>query len=572
MIYLYNAHLITLDPEQPVATGLAIEGERIVALVNDPVDSLAALTALTHPFSPTDTRSVAIDMEGQTILPGLTDAHIHLEQYALGLQKVDCETATRAECLQRVAEQVPLTPTGDWILGHGWNQNDWPEGFGSRELLDAVAPQHPVYLTAKSLHAAWANSLALQRAGITAQTPDPPGGRFGRQDNGQPDGILFESAMQPVAGAIPDPSVEQVAGAIHAAQPALWQMGLTGVHDFDRARCFSALQQLHAAGELGLRVVKSIPLELLPQAAELGLRSGFGDDWLRIGSVKAFADGALGPRTAAMLQPYEGEPDNRGILMLDAEELSERGRVAVENGLSLAVHAIGDRAIHEVLDALHQLRLYEGELQTAARQGHRQDRRQSRRQGRRSSSQSAGWVPTSGWLRHRIEHVQLIHPDDAGRLAEMGIIASMQPVHAPSDMRMADRFWGARAAFAYAWREQLRHGAFLAFGSDAPVESPNPFLGLHAAVTRQRLDGSPGPQGWYPEQRLSLLEALRGFTTGAAFAAGMEDRLGKLVPGYLADLLVLELNPFLCEPAELAALQPRAVMIAGQWVSGTPVD
>jgi predicted amidohydrolase YtcJ len=154
----------------------------------------------------------------------------------------------------------------------------------------------------------------------------------------------------------------------------------------------------------------------------------------------------------------------------------------------------------------------------------------------------------------------------------MGIIASMQPVHAPSDMRMADRFWGARAAFAYAWREQLRHGAFLAFGSDAPVESPNPFLGLHAAVTRQRLDGSPGPQGWYPEQRLSLLEALRGFTTGAAFAAGMEDRLGKLVPGYLADLLVLELNPFLCEPAELAALQPRAVMIAGQWVSGTPVD
>jgi predicted amidohydrolase YtcJ len=169
-------------------------------------------------------------------------------------------------------------------------------------------------------------------------------------------------------------------------------------------------------------------------------------------------------------------------------------------------------------------------------------------------------------LRHRIEHVQLIHPDDAGRLAELGVIASMQPMHATSDMRMADRFWGERAAFSYAWRTQLAHGAVLAFGSDAPVESPNPFWGLHAAVTRQRADGAPGPEGWYPAQRLTIAEALQGFTGGAAYAAGMDDRLGRLVPGFLADLIVLDTDPFTCQPEQLRDIQPMATMIGGEWV------
>jgi predicted amidohydrolase YtcJ len=313
-------------------------------------------------------------------------------------------------------------------------------------------------------------------------------------------------------------------------------MGLTGAHDFDRRRCFVALQSLHEQGELKLRLVKSIPLENLPHAVALGLRTGFGDDFLRIGQVKIFADGALGPRTAAMLQPYLGEPENRGMLFVDAEELFERGRHAVENGLALAVHAIGDRANHEVLDGISQLRLLEAELEPHPR------------------------------LRHRIEHVQVIHPDDAGRLGELGVVASMQPLHAPSDMKMADRYWGGRSAFAYAWRTQLEHGATLAFGSDAPVESPNPFWGMHAALTRRRLDGEPGPDGWYPGQRLAMREALHAYTVGAAYAAGWEDRLGRLLPGFFADLLVLDLDPFTCSPDELLDLQPVGVMIDGEWV------
>jgi predicted amidohydrolase YtcJ len=447
------------------------------------------------------------------------------------------------ECLRRVEERVRSAKPGEWILGHGWNQNNWHpstsggggEGWPSSSALDRIAPNNPVYLTAKSLHAGWANSAALKRAGITADTPNPANGQLQRDEHGELTGILLETAMGLVSKVIPEPSVEFIAQAIEQAQSLLWRMGLTGVHDFDRRACFMALQQLHARGALKLRVTKSIPLEDLDHAVELGLRTGFGDDWLRTGSVKAFMDGALGPRTAAMFQPYLSEPENRGILTMDAEELFEYGRQAVEVGLSMAVHAIGDRANHEALDAFAQLRRF---------------------------GRDQGLPP----LRHRIEHVQVLHPDDAARLAELGIIASMQPIHATSDMQMADRYWGERAALSYAWRTQLQHGARLTFGSDAPVESPNPFLGLHAAVTRQRADGSPAPEGWYPQQRLSFKEALEAYTLGPAFTTGMETRLGRLCPGYLADLIVLPTNPFEISPSEITELESDATMLGGEWV------
>jgi hypothetical protein len=257
---------------------------------------------------------------------------------------------------------------------------------------------------------------------------------------------------------------------------------------------------------------------------------------LRIGPVKAFMDGALGPRTAAMLAPYDGSADDRGILMMDGEQLLEHACLAAENGLSMAVHAIGDRATRAVLDAYQRLRTYE-----------------------RRHLASPG-------LRHRIEHVQLIHPADVGRLAALNVIASMQPVHATSDMPMADRYWGRRAELSYALRAQLQAGACLALGSDAPVESPNPFLGIHAAVTRRRADGSPGVEGWHPAQRLRFVEALHGFTRGAAYAAGMEDRLARLAPGYLADLIALDADPFHCDPHELQFLLPVRTMVGGEWV------
>jgi predicted amidohydrolase YtcJ len=528
---LYSAHIYTLNPNQPTASALAIDHGRVLALGNDQ----QILSEFEH-------SGEAIDLGGRAIIPGLTDAHIHLEHYALSLQKVNCETPSKQECLQRVAERTLRTPKGAWILGHGWNQNDWPEGFGNAADLDAVAPDHPVYLTAHSLHAGWANSIALSKAGISAGSGDPPGGRIQRQAGGDPTGILFENAMALVGEIVPAPDPETLSQAIKSAQQQLFRMGVTGVHDFDRQLCFQALQILHARGELNLRVTKSIPWEALPYAVEIGLRTGFGDNYLRIGSVKAFSDGALGPHTAAMIQPYEGEPENRGMLMLDAEEIFEKGRGAVENGLSLAIHAIGDRANHEVLNAFSQLRAFEAA---------------------QLPKPGAGALPP---LRHRIEHVQIIHPDDVSRLAQLGVIASMQPIHVTSDYPAAERFWGTRAAHSYAWRTLLDQGTLMAYGSDAPVESPNPFWGLHAAVTRSRRDGAPGPQGWYPEQKLTLDEALRGYTTGAAYAAGMENRLGRLAPNYYADLLVLETDPFTCEADQLSAILPLATMVEGKWV------
>jgi predicted amidohydrolase YtcJ len=536
MHILFNARIYTLNSNLSIASALVIDHGHIRAIG----DQQSILPKYDESVKRTD-------LGGRTVIPGLIDAHIHLHHYALSLQKVNCETETREQCLNNVAAQVESSPPNEWILGHGWNQNEWPEDFGNAEHLDHIAHNNPIYLTAKSLHAAWVNSLALRQAGISAQTPDPPGGRIHRRQDGSPTGILFETAMALVSDTIPVPSPEQVGEAISSAQSKLWGMGLTGVHDFDRRTCFVALQQLHKAGRLKLRVTKSIPIESLSVAIDLGLQTGFGDDMLRIGSIKAFADGALGPRTAAMLQPYEGEPDNRGILMLDAEDLFEQGRLAVKNGLSMAVHAIGDSANHEVLRAFSQLKEYE--------------RQQQKEQGK------SGETPS---LRHRIEHVQIIHPDDLSRLANLGVIASMQPIHATSDYPTADRYWGDRSRYAYAWQSLREAGTHLAFGSDAPVESPNPFWGLHAAVSRNRADGSPGPNGWYPEQKLSLTAALQGFTVGAAYAAGMENRLGQLAPGFLADLLVLDKDIFTVDPDEIRRMLPLGTMIAGEWVHSDP--
>ncbi|MCZ2126751.1 MAG: amidohydrolase [Anaerolineales bacterium] len=524
MKLLYNADVRTLDSSNPKADAILIARNRILAV--GAKEKLEALIC-----GDVEKRN----LQGATVLPGLTDAHLHLHQYALGLSKVDCETKTKEECLRRVAERANSSAPGAWVLGHGWNQNEWGGGFPTQEELDAVAPNHPVYLTAKSLHAAWANTSALKLANIADDTPDPKDGAIQRDADGKATGILLESAMRLLDAAIPEATQAEIESAILKAQPTLWKMGLTGVHDFDRRQSFMALQSLRAQNKLKLRVCKNIPVESVEQANQLGLRTGFGDDMLWIGSVKAFMDGALGPRTAAMIQPYEGEANNRGILNMDGEELFERARKAADVGLSMTVHAIGDKANHEVLDAYERLRAYE----------------------------TQNGLPH---LRHRIEHVQILHPDDAPRLAQLNVVASMQPIHATSDMFAADRYWGERARLAYAWRTQLDHGAILAFGSDAPVESPNPFWGLRAALTRQRADGSPSAEGWRGEQKLTFAEALFAYTFGAAYAANAENRLGKLAPNYCADLIVLDENPFEIDAQDLLTLAPSAVMVDGEWV------
>jgi predicted amidohydrolase YtcJ len=510
---LHNARFFTLDSRTPVVDAAAISEGKIVA-----VGGLEDLLKIT----PGNVEK--IDLQGRSVLPGLVDSHIHLSNYAFSLQRVDCETATIEDCLDRIKKKAAVLTRGTWLLGHGWNHNVWAGGFGSAAQLDLQAPNNPVYLTTKSLHAGWANSLALKQAGILPSTPDPAGGQIVRDANGQSTGILLESAMRLVEKVIPPPTPSEHRKALLAAQTELWKLGLTGVHDFDGIESFDALQSLDLEDQLRLRVIKSIPLDFLDEAIAIKLHSGFGSAFLKIGSVKMFADGALGPKTGAMIQPYERESTNRGMLLLDHEEIFETGRKAAACGISLAVHAIGDRANHEVIQGMAHLRNYEKE---------------------------AGIKP----LQHRIEHVQVLHPDDFELLRKNDIIASMQPIHATSDMNIADLHLGSRAAGAYAWNTLLKTNAKLIFGSDAPVESPNPFYGIHAAVTRTRTDGSPGLEGWYPEQRLTVHQAVLGYTNGRT-----------LSPGQPADLIALDEDPFSISPSDLWRICPSATMVAGDWV------
>ncbi len=523
MLFLYNARIYTSPLDQGM-TALAIDQKRIAAVGTDKFI-----------LGNYGQGSKLQDMNRAVIWPGLIDAHIHLQLFAMALQWIDCETLTQAACLDRVAKKAREIQPGKWLIGHGWNQNAWPEGLGNVSMLDQVAPDHPVFLTAKSLHAAWANSNALKAASISPDTPNPPGGLIAKDDQGLLTGILYESAMHLVQQAIPLPARDEIINAIREAQFMLCRFGITAVHDFDGPDCLLALQKLQQAGDLKIKVVKAIHVDDLPHVLSLGIYNGLGNAHLRLGPLKIFADGALGPHTSAMLQPYYGDSENKGILMVDANEISKWGQQAALNGFNLAVHAIGDHANRVVLDGLEKLRFYEQEQNLPA-------------------------------LRHRIEHVQLIDPVDQPRLAALKITASMQPVHATSDMPMADRFWGLRSQNAYAWQSLLRQKTMIAFGSDAPVESPNPFWGLHAAVTRCRRDGTPGKDGWYPEQRLSLIQAVRGYTQGPAYAAGQENVMGKLAPGYTADLITFDEDPFTIPAENLFKISPTATMIDGEWI------
>lgn len=527
---VYNGDIITLDSSQPRVSALAIIDGRIVAWGSDD-DMLALAGAATR----------RDDLAGHTVIPGLTDAHIHWAKTAQNLQWVDVfEVPSKQIALERVAEWAGRISPDQWIRGWGWSQDFWPDTtFPSAADLDSVVSRHPVCLTAKSGHVAWVNTAALRRCGITTSTRAPEGGHIQRDASGNPTGLLFETAIGLVADQIPEPTAEQLADQMWEAQKLALAAGLTGLHDFDGPDCLQALQILRERGQLALRVLKNINKEWIGAALTTGLRHGFGDDWIRIGGQKIFADGALGPRTAYMIEAYEGEPENFGISVTDKEEMQELVSKASAAGLPSTIHAIGDRAVHDVLDVFEAVRREE-----AAR----------------------GEVPSS--RRHRIEHVQIIHPDDAGRLAQLGVIASMQPRHATSDYEAADRYWGDRGRWSYNIRLQLDQGTHIALGTDSPVEPFEPMKSIFAAVTRQRPDGSPGPEGWYPELRLTMDETLRGFTTGPAYAAGMEDRLGNLAPGHLADLVVLDRDLYTVPASEILETQILGTMVGGEWRYG----
>ncbi len=534
-LVLYNGRVHTMDAARPRAEAVAVAGRRILA-----VGSHADVAGLAG----TTTRS--LDLRGRTLIPGLIDAHVHFGWHSIAVsqQRLDLDNAPKETILALVAERARSVPPERWILGGGWNQNVWPEPvLPSAADLDAVAPQHPVVLQSKSYHATWANSRALALAGITAATDDPPGGQIVRDAAGQPTGVLLENAADLVDKVIPEPDVAEMVAALRAGMAHAHRLGLVGIHDPGHEAVLAAFQALRdpASGRLPFRVLMHLPAAGLDAAVALGVRSGLGDEYVRIGGIKLFADGALGPQTAYMLSPYEGSPDNLGIPTLTRDELHDLVGRAQRAGLSVAIHAIGDAANRLALDAIEQAQRESNEVSRPA-------------------------------LPNRIEHVQMLHPDDLPRLAQLGVVASMQPIHATSDMDMAERFWGRRSDLAYAWRSVLDGGAALAFGSDCPVETLDPLAGIHAAVTRRRADGSPGAAGWIPAQRLTVAEALHAYTLGAARASGEERLKGSISPGKLADLVVLSHDIFDVPPDEILDTAVVMTLVDGQVVHTDPAQ
>jgi predicted amidohydrolase YtcJ len=523
-LVLLNGDIHTMDTTAPHAQAIAIGGNRVLAVGSD-----SAMRALLG------AKGEAIDLRGRTVAPGFTDAHLHFLSYGLNLKRVDlAEVPTLQEALARVAAAAAQTSAGHWVRGRGWDHSLWEGGaFPTRADLDRTAPNHPVYMARKCGHVGWANSRALELAGITAETPDPPGGAIERDpETGEPTGILKELAMDLVHCLFEEPTPEEAVEAIKVGMTNTHRLGIVGVHTMEGPTALRAFQELEARDALELRVLMQIPEDNMDAAVQIGLQSGFGSERLRIGGVKIFADGALGARTAHMLEPFEGEPDNYGIPVATAEHLHKVVAKASRAGIAAFVHAIGDRANREVLNAIE------------------------------ASRQSGAGLQ----LRHRIEHTQLLHPDDIPRLAKLGVIASMQPIHATQDMLLADALWGTRSATAYAYRSLLDAGAVLAFGSDSPVEDLNVMKGIHAAVTRRRADGSPGFDGWYPEQRLTVAEAVYAYTAGAAFASGEEAIKGTLAPGKLADLVVLSQDIFTIDPMAILETDVVATLFDGRFV------
>lgn len=466
------------------------------------------------------------DLAGATVTPGLTDAHVHLTAWALARRRVPLHGI---ESVEEAARRVAAAGGRGWIVGQGWNRH-LLGGLPTRQVLDRVAPERPVLLESADIHAVWLNGEALRRCGITRDTPDPPGGQIVRDPaTGEPTGVLLEEARRVALAQLPALAEEEVDDALLDAQAELHRTGITGVHSVE-ATGLADFERLRAAGRLRLRVLQAVMLDRLDAAIHLGLRSGFGGEWIRVGGVKMFLDGALGSCTAWLREPYRGAPGNRGIQTLPEPDFRDAVRRAAAAGLASTVHAIGDAATELALRVLAE-------------------------------------VPPPAALPHRIEHLQLCPPELWAPFARSGIVASMQPVHLLTDIPAAERHWGhERSRGAYAFAPLLRAGATLAFGSDAPVETPDPRPGLFAALRRHSWDGPWEGGEWYPEHALTAAEALAGYTEGPARAAGEVGRRGCLLPGASADLAAWDVDPLAAPPERIREMRCTLTMVAGEAV------
>jgi hypothetical protein len=528
-LILHGGRVLTMLAAEPVPapTAVAVAGGRILYVGDD-----AGALDLAAPGA------VRIDAQGGTIIPGFIDSHAHLYGLGKALAEIDLRgTATVEEAVARVAQAAAANPGRGWLEGRGWDQNDWPvKEYPHREMLDRVARKRPILLRRVDGHAAWASTMALALAGVTAATPDPAGGSILRDAQGEPTGVLIDNAVSLVTAVIPAPDEPEVRRRLRLAAEHCLRLGVTSVHDagvsWERAQL---MKELAASGELGVRVHAMYDDEAATLAA--ALQAGpwtSADGMLSLRAVKLYADGALGSRGALLLRDYSDQPGHRGLAVTNRDHLRQVMRNLGGAGFQVCTHAIGDGGNRLVLDLYEEVL---GELKP----------------------RDARW---------RVEHAQILDPADIPRFAKLGVIAAMQPVHCTSDMDWADERLGEdRLKGAYAWQSLLKTGARLCYGTDFPVEKVEPLEGLYAARTRTHADGTP-IGGWRPEEAVDARTALWLYTAGGAWAAFAEDELGVIAPGYRADLVVLDGDPVGGQAAALLKMQVVRTILDGKVVAG----
>jgi predicted amidohydrolase YtcJ len=531
-LIITNARIWTGDKARPNAQAIAVLGDRIVA-----VGSNDEANAWRGP----DSR--LIDAHGKLLLPGFNDSHVHFAEGGRQLDAVQLNDVTNVnEFVRRIAERAKITPAGEWMLNGGWDETKWnPPALPTKEMLDPVTANVPVFVSRYDGHMALANSLALKLAGVTAATQDPPGGQIVRDEHGNPTGALKDAAMDLVDRVIPAPSHDQRVRAIQRAIAHAASLGVTSVQNMSADYADIAVYaELLDRGELKTRIYAA-PLigDGAADQAKIGIRHAFGSSYLRIGAVKAFADGSLGSRTAYFFEPFSDQPNNRGLLsegMQPIEKMRDRMMTADAAHIQLCTHAIGDAGISAILDLYTDVVKAHGDA----------DRRM------------------------RIEHAQHMAAKDFERFAQLHVIASMQPYHAIDDGRWAEaRIGHDRASRTYAFRTFLNHGVRLAFGTDWDVAPLNPLLGIYAAVTRATLDGKH-PNGWFPEQKLSVAEAVEAYTMGSAYAEFQDQQKGSITPGKLADIVLLSDDIFSIDPGKIRDVKVLTTIVGGQvvWQEG----
>ncbi|RPI74827.1 MAG: hypothetical protein EHM45_17075 [Desulfobacteraceae bacterium] len=518
---ILSSKIFTGNPRQPWAEALGIKQNRIVTLgSNNEIKKEC------------NARTRILELKGRLVTPGFVDGHLHFVNMGLALMRVDLRNAASlAVCRERIRQAAAKHKPGEWILGRGWNHHQWTEQREPNRFdLDDIAPDNPVMMIRTCGHSIWLNSAALAKTEVHRDTPDPAGGRIDRDPKtGEPTGLLHEARAMLEKHITVGP--ETLRQAALTAQQEAFRFGLTGVHSCELLQHWDTLSALNREEKLKLRVYHTLPTDELAAARERGIKPGFGDERLWFGKIKLFADGSMGAATALLHEPYSDDPANSGIAILNVAELQKKVEAAYQAGWEVAVHAIGDKGVSNVLDAI-----------AAARQKY------------------------PGLRRDRIEHVQMIRPSDLTRLYELGITASIQPVHLLNDRPTAERKWGlTRCRYAYAYGSMRTNRIPLLFGSDAPVESANPLLSLQLAVARRSPQWGSVP-AWFPEEALTLEQSLASFSGLAAWSSYREDRLGSLSPGKWADLTVLEKDLFALAPEEWSEVKVETTIINGEVV------